>query len=66
MCVLSGMILKFGGRLMEDLLDLKQRTEMLVSTDPSIGSGALSVGSDYPHQDLLAAGRSPDSDSEEG
>ncbi len=39
--------------MIEDLHDLKKRTEMLESVDPSISSGTLSVGSDYAHENML-------------
>ena len=42
------MVSKFGGQLIEDLLDLKARTEILTSI-----SGKLSVGSEYPPKDML-------------
>lgn len=47
------MITEFGFLLIEELHDLKKRTEMLKSVDPSIGSGMLSVGSDYAHENML-------------
>jgi len=47
------MVSNFGNQLIEDLLDLKARTEILTSIEPSIGSGKLSVGSEYPPKDML-------------
>ena len=47
------MVTEFGSLLIEDLHDLKKRTEMLESVDPSIGSGTLSVGTDYTHENML-------------
>ena len=51
--VIVGMVSKFGGQLIEDLLDLKAHTEILTSIEPSIGSGKLSVGSEYLPKDML-------------
>ena len=43
------MVAEFGKQLIADLMELKQRTEMLSSIDPSISSAKFSVGS---HCDL--------------
>ena len=58
----------FATRLVEDLVDLKRRTELLESTEPSIASEKLSVGSDYSDQVMipeLQVSDSEGSDSEE-
>ena len=51
--IIAKMITDFGSLLIERLHDLKKRTEMLESVDPSIVSEALSVGSDYAHENML-------------
>jgi hypothetical protein len=53
LAIITGMVAKFGSQLIRDLRDLKARTEMLTSIDPSIGSGKVSIGSEYPTTDQL-------------
>jgi hypothetical protein len=53
MDIIRLMIVKFGGQLREELIDLIDRTSILRSCDGSIGSKNLSMDSFHPFIDLF-------------
>jgi len=62
--VIVGMISKFGGQLREELVHLKERTEVLQSCSDSIGSKGLSDSSSAHTYFDVKVGSDLDSDSE--